>query len=184
MDATSKTKQSTDHWPNCQENLDIKYNCNNNKENDTKDSNLINLTVNKDAYMTAYKNLTNNHLGKTRYLLKPAAFILIGICFISAGVILTIFHFMEEIPSTSEKEQNSHVYFDYGPVFFASGLILFMIGIVWFSIKYQKWARGTAAPIATAAAAAAASLVTSATITLEKRKLSQGRLASSESQLK
>lgn len=84
------------------------------------------------------------------YMAKPCMLIFTGLLLISGGVALTVYHFKYE---DSLKQKTSKLpYFTYGPITLSTGLIVFMIGLVWFPIKQQKWKDGTASPIIAALA--------------------------------
>ena len=120
----------------------------------------------RDFRIKTYKKLTNDPVAKMKYLVKPCAFIAVGAALVCVGITLTVFHFMYE----DSNSNGNPPYFTYGPISFASGIILFMVGIVWFSVKHQKWMKGTATPIATTVAAAAA-IAASATLTSEQMRM-------------
>nr|XP_039253950.1 uncharacterized protein LOC120331002 [Styela clava] len=87
-------------------------------------------------------------MDKFLYFLKPVIFIVIGAILITGGLALTVLHFMYEDSLT----QKNPPYFTYGPISLATGVILFMVGLVWVPIKEQKWKDGTASPMIAALA--------------------------------
>ena len=115
--------------------------------------------------LQSYKMLTNDPVAKCRYLIKPSFFIVVGAGLICVGCVLTASHFIYE--DSLADNHNRDPYFTYGPIAVASGLFVFMIGLVWFSVKRQKWAKGTASPIAKAMAVVG-HLAASATLTSEQ----------------
>ena len=119
----------------------------------------------RDFRLKTFRKLANDPAARMKYLSKPVGFIACGAALVCAGIVLTVFHFVKE-DSLSPKFKNPP-YFTYGPISFASGIVVFMIGIVWFSIKHEKWVKGTASPIAQTMAAAAA-IAASATLTSEQ----------------
>ena len=126
-------------------------------------------TALKEHRIKTYNMLTNDQSAKMNYLLKPTVFIVIGVSFICIGAALTASHFIFE-DSLTAKSSNSPPFFTYGPIAFAAGLIVFIIGLVWLTVKRHKWVKGTASPIATAMATMAAQLAASATMTSEHYK--------------
>ena len=124
----------------------------------------------RDFRIKTYKKLTNDPIAKMKYLIKPCVFIAAGMTLVCAGITLTIFHFKYESSNNPNAIDSNPPYFTYGPISFASGIILFMIGIVWFSVKHEKWMKGTATPIARTVAAAAA-IAASATLTSEQMRV-------------
>lgn len=80
---------------------------------------------------------------KVIYFLKPLVFLLFGSLLISGGLALTVLHFIYEDSLT----QDNPPYFTYGPITVSTGVIIFMVGLVWFPIKQQKWKDGTASPM-------------------------------------
>ena len=119
----------------------------------------------RDFRIKTYKKLSNDPVAKLKYLFKPLAFIVLGTTLVCVGILLTAFHFLYE--ATDVPDSGNPPYFTYGPISFASGIILFMIGIVWFSVKHEKWMKGTATPIARTVAAVAA-IAASATLTSDQ----------------
>lgn len=81
------------------------------------------------------------------YFLKPLILLFVGITLIAGGVALTILHFMYEDVVSGPKPNINVPYFTWGPITLSTGLIVFMVALVWFPIKEQKWKDGTASPM-------------------------------------
>lgn len=87
---------------------------------------------------------------RLKYFLKPTILLSIGILLIAGGVALTVLHFMYEdiVREPGGPSPNTNVpYFTWGPITLSTGVIIFMIALVWFPIKEKKWKDGTASPM-------------------------------------
>lgn len=106
----------------------------------------------RQSKFNSYKRMVNNRTAKMKYLWKPLVFVSIGLTLNCFGIVLTTLHFMHEL----DVDHNVEIppYFTFGPIALASGMVTFMIGIIWFSIKLRKWNNGSATPISKAVAVA------------------------------
>jgi len=117
------------------------------------------------------KRYAQDPVAKLKYLWKPSAFAITGVGLTCFGITFTVYHFLFE--DSLAADVKNPPYFTFGPIGFALGLIVFMIGIVWFSMKHTKWVTGKATPILRAAAASA-TVVTSVAIHSEAARTPSG----------
>ena len=96
---------------------------------------------------------TQDKLAMSRYLYKPVVYCAVGVILCLVGIVLTFFHFNLEDSSLIDEEGDKKrfmvdmPFYCFGPIAFATGSMSLIFGMVFFSVKKNKWMSGKASPI-------------------------------------